>query len=163
MEKAMLTNLYKFMIATVALVGAVFSAATPTRAADLPLPTTPAETDSYFEKAFNAGDLDALMKMYDDRSILVGQPGRPAQGSAAIRQSLSRFLSLKLPISITIRNLYETGDTALVISDWVMAGKGADGMEVKLAGTTADVFKRQPAGNWIVAVDNPFGTARAGS
>jgi ketosteroid isomerase-like protein len=158
MDGAMLTNLNKRIFLAAIIAGSALATATPTSAAQLPLPTTPTEADSYFEKAFNAGDLDALMKMYDDHRILVGQSGHPAQRLAAIRQSLAQFLALKLPIRITIRNVYQTGDTALIISDWVIAGKATDGKEVKLAGTTADVFRRQAAGNWMVAVDNPFGT-----
>jgi ketosteroid isomerase-like protein len=51
-----------------------------------------ADIDPAFEKAFNAGDLDALLRLYDDQSVLVAEPGKPVQGLAAIKQALIGFL-----------------------------------------------------------------------
>lgn len=49
-------------------------------------------------------------------------------------------------------------DIALVVADWVMAGTAADGNEVELRGSTADVLREGPDG-WKFVIDNPFGTA----
>jgi ketosteroid isomerase-like protein len=38
------------------------------------------DMDPAFEKAFNAGDLGTLLKLYDDQSLLVAEPGKPVQG-----------------------------------------------------------------------------------
>jgi ketosteroid isomerase-like protein len=51
-----------------------------------------------------------------------------------------------------------SGDIALLISDWTIRGKAADGSSVDLAGTTADVARRGADG-WTYVIDNPFGTA----
>ena len=40
-------------------------------AMDASLPMKAADIDPVFEKAFNAGDLDALLKLYDEQSVLV--------------------------------------------------------------------------------------------
>ncbi len=49
-------------------------------AMDTSLPMKSADMDPAFEKAFNAGDLGTLLKLYDDQSLLVAEPGKPVQG-----------------------------------------------------------------------------------
>jgi ketosteroid isomerase-like protein len=101
-----------------------------------------ADIDPAFVKAFNAGDLDTLLKLYDDQSILVAEPGKPVQGLENIKKALMGFLALKLPIQLTVRRVYENGDVGLCVADWSMAGKGPDGKDVKLGGTSAEVVKK---------------------
>jgi hypothetical protein len=50
-------------------------------AMDASLPMKVADIDPAFEKAFNAADLDALLKLYDDQSILVADQGNLLRGS----------------------------------------------------------------------------------
>ena len=52
-------------------------------ATDASLPIKAADMDPAFERAFNAGDLDTLLKLYDDQSVLVAEPGKPAALSPA--------------------------------------------------------------------------------
>ena len=72
-------------------------------AMDASLPMKAADIDPAFEKAFNAGDVDSLLKLYDDQSVLVAEPGKPVQGLENIKQALMGFLALKLPIQLTVR------------------------------------------------------------
>ena len=69
------------------------------------------------------------------------------------------FLALKLPIQLTVRRVYENGDVGLCVADWSMAGKGPDGKDVKLGGTSAEVVKKTSGGNWVYVIDSPYGTA----
>jgi hypothetical protein len=43
------------------------------------LPMKAAEIDPVFEKAFNAGDVDALLKLYDEQSV--GRTGEACSGT----------------------------------------------------------------------------------
>ena len=61
-------------------------------AMDASLPMKVADIDPAFEKAFNAGDVDALLKLYDDQSVLVAEPGKPVKGLENIKQALMGFL-----------------------------------------------------------------------
>ena len=79
-------------------------------AVDASLPMKAADIDPAFEKAFNAGDLDALLKLYDEQSVLVAETGKPVKGLENIKQALTGFLALKLPIQLTVRHVYENGD-----------------------------------------------------
>jgi hypothetical protein len=51
-------------------------------------------------------------------------------------------------------------DIALVIADWSLKSRGADGRDVDMSGSTADVARRGADG-WKFVVANPFGTGRA--
>ena len=108
-------------------------------------------------RAFNARDLDALLALYPAGSVFVPAPGQPLTTRDAIRQALDGFLAIGLPIAMTVRHAYRTGDTALLVVDWTIRGTGADGRAVDLAGTGTDVVRRDADGRWRYAVDNPFG------
>jgi ketosteroid isomerase-like protein len=117
-----------------------------------------ADIDPAFARAFNAGDLDALLKLYDQQSVLVAEPGKPVQGFENIRQALAGFLALKLPIQLTLRHVYENGDIGFCVADWSIAGKASDGKDVKVGGTSAEVVKKTSGGNWVYVIDSPYGT-----
>ena len=70
--------------------------------------TEPEQMHGLFEQAFNAGDLDALMALYEPDAALIPQPGVTVAGSAAIRDSLRWFLD---------RGGMITLDTKLVIRE----------------------------------------------
>ena len=128
-------------------------------ALDTSLPMKAADIDPAFARAFNAGDLDALLKLYDQQSVLVAEPGKPVQGLENIRQALAGFLALKLPIQLTLRHVYENGDIGFCVADWSIAGKAPDGKDVKVGGTSAEVVKKTSGGNWVYVIDSPYGTA----
>ena len=58
------------------------------------------------------------------------------------------FLALKLPIQRPCAEPYESGDVGLCVADWSIAGKGPDGKDVKLGGTSAEVVRKTSGGNW---------------
>jgi ketosteroid isomerase-like protein len=138
---------------------ATMGASAKAPAMDTSLPTKAADIDPAFEKAFNAGDVDALLKLYDEQSVLVAEPGKPVQGLDNIRQALIGFLALKLPIQLTVRRVYENGDIGFCVADWNIAGKAPDGKDVKVGGTSAEVVKKTSGGNWVYVIDSPYGTA----
>ena len=128
-------------------------------ALDTSLPMKAADIDPAFARAFNAGDLDALLKLYDEQSVLVAEPGKPVQGLENIRQALAGFLALKLPIQLTLRHVYENGNIGFCVADWSIAGKAPDGKDVKVGWTSAEVVKKTSGGNWVYVIDSPYGTA----
>jgi ketosteroid isomerase-like protein len=105
---------------------------------------------------FNAKDVDGILALAETESVFVPQPGAATSGDAT-RGALDQFLAIGLPITMNVRNVYAVRDVALVIADWSLKGTGADGSEVDMSGSTADVARRGPDG-WKFIVDNPFGT-----
>lgn len=105
---------------------------------------------------FNARDVDGMLELFEPDAVF-SQPGMPTTGEDSVNAMMG-FLQAGLPISLTTRHVYVTGDIALAIAEWAIKGTAADGSEVDLHGNTADVLRRGPEG-WKIAIDNPFGTA----
>jgi ketosteroid isomerase-like protein len=94
----------------------------------------PKELDVLFEKALNAGDLDGLLALYEPNAAFTSQPGRVVQGTAAIREAIAGFLSLKPSMALETKVLAEAGGIALLTSRWRLTGTGPDGAAVELTG-----------------------------
>jgi uncharacterized protein (TIGR02246 family) len=117
----------------------------------------PKELDVLFETALNAGDLDGLLALYEPHAAFTSQPGQVVTGTAAIREAIAGFLSLKPSMALETKVLAETGGIALLTSRWRLTGTGPDGAAVELTGTSAEVVRRQPDGSWLFVVDTPYG------
>ena len=126
--------------------------------------STPEEVHRLWTQAFDEGDVDALVALYEPSATLVFRPGEePARGTEAIREALDGFLSMfegKPKFDLRFGKAFEAGeDLALVLSTWTMSGSAKDGSPIEMTGQTADVVRRQSDGSWRVAIDNPFGDA----
>jgi ketosteroid isomerase-like protein len=104
-----------------------------------------ADIDPAFARAFNAGDLDALLKLYDQQSVLVAEPGKPVQGLENIRQALAGFLALKLPIQLTLRHVYENGDIGFASRIGALPARHPMGRMSKSEGHRPRSSRRPPA------------------
>jgi uncharacterized protein (TIGR02246 family) len=119
--------------------------------------STPEEIHNLWTKAFNAGDLDNLVNLYETKALLMPQPGQTVSGHAAIREALEGLLALKPKFNLQFQKALESGDLALLFSRWTLTGTGPDGTELSLSGQTSDVVRRQADGSWLFVIDNPFG------
>src|SRR5262245_42125844 len=118
---------------------------------------TPEELDVLFVKALNAGDIEAIMKLYEPAAALTPQPGQVVSGTKAVREALGGFLATKPRMTLEARTLAEAGGIALKTSKWVLEGTGPDGKPMKVEGQSAEVARRQPDGTWLIVIDNPHG------
>jgi ketosteroid isomerase-like protein len=118
---------------------------------------SPADSVAQFVGAMNRGDLDAALKLYEPGASLVVEPGRVATGLPALREALAQFLVLRPTLTTEKHHIVEAGDVALYCAQWSLSGRDPGGNPVQLSGRAADVLRRQPDGNWLIAVDNPWG------
>ena len=116
----------------------------------------PEEIHGAFSKAFNDGDLDALMALYEPEASLAPAPGEVVTGTAAIRNALAGFLALNGQMVITTTRVVTADDVALLHGTWTLAGTDPDGKAVELAGRNTEVVRRQSDDTWRFAIDNPF-------
>ena len=123
--------------------------------------TPQALLDAYF-RAFNAGDLDATLALYEPNAALVAEPGKMAHGMAALREALGAFLGMKPTLTREKSEVITAGDLALLLVKWTLNGTGPDGKPLTMTGTSSDVARRQPDGTWRMVIDNPWGTAILG-
>ena len=122
------------------------------------MPTkSPEELVHAFLQAFNAGDIDALVALYEPQAILVAQSGQMAEGHAAVREGFNAFLSLKPTLTLDKYTLIPTGDLTLFVDQWTLQGTDPDGQPVHMEGTATDVFRQQADGSWLFVIDNPWG------
>jgi uncharacterized protein (TIGR02246 family) len=118
---------------------------------------TPEDVDREFAVALNSGNIDALVALYEPDASLTAQPGSTVKGHAAIREALSGLISAKPHITLTPRVVTQAGDVALVSAQWQLALTGADGKPTSMSGKSVEVIRRQRDGNWLFAMDEPFG------
>lgn len=106
--------------------------------------------------AFNRGDFEAMDFFYTDEAVAVWEPGKPLTGDAR-REYQRAFLARGPKISTKTRQIFATGDTALLIVDWVIDTVDENGAPERLQGTGVDVLRLGEDGIWRYAVDDPYG------
>ena len=119
---------------------------------------TPEQVLASVVEGINAGNLEALMTLYESDAGFASRPGSLAHGSAGVRQGLAAFIAMKGTLDIKVTRVLQASDLALVVGEWSFTGTGPDGGAVKLAGHNADVLRRQADGSWRFVIDNPWGT-----
>jgi ketosteroid isomerase-like protein len=72
--------------------------------------TTPEECDRLFGQHVNAGDLGALLALYEPGCSLVRRDGGVARGHVEIRAVLSRLVAMPARMSTEIVKVLRTGD-----------------------------------------------------
>jgi uncharacterized protein (TIGR02246 family) len=118
---------------------------------------TPQDIHRLFVEAFNAGDLPALLALYEPQACFVPQPGRTISGRDSIRAVLQQFLATHGTIGMETTFVVEAVDTALLGGKWHLHGTGPDGKPVEMEGKSIEVVKRQSDGSWRFVIDHPFG------
>jgi ketosteroid isomerase-like protein len=102
--------------------------------------------------ALSDGDLEAALAQYEPAAMLAHWPRRAASADRDVRGALTCFMALRLPLSIRIGTVVETGGLALVACDRRVAGTGPEGEQVALSGRGCAVV-RQHDGTWRIAAD----------
>jgi len=105
----------------------------------------------------NAGDLEALLGLYEPEAAYVPRPGEVIEGLDAIRDAMERILALNPKLSGEVHRVVETNDFALVFNRWRLTGTRSEGSPVEMSGVSADVLRRQPDDSWRVLIDDPWG------
>jgi uncharacterized protein (TIGR02246 family) len=124
--------------------------------------TDPEQIHGQFEQAFNAGDIDALIALYEPDATLIPQPGAVAEGTAAIRDALRWFLDRGGRITLDTKLVLRVGDLAYLANRWSLTGGTMpDGTPAELGATTAEVARQQPDGTWLYVIDNAWGDQAA--
>ena len=118
----------------------------------------PVEVHTGFARAFNAGDLDGLMALYEPEAVLGSESGEVAEGTDAIREALKGYLASGGKIQLETRYAIQSGDLALLSASWQLTGgTGPDGQPVEIRARSTEVARRQADGSWRYVVDHPFG------
>jgi uncharacterized protein (TIGR02246 family) len=120
----------------------------------------PEEVLEVVAQAINSGDVDAQMAIYEPDAYFNFElgPEGPVTGIQAIREAFTGFLAMKPNITMKLISCNQAGDIAVVRNAWHMTCTGQDGNPMEeMTGQSVSVLRRQPDGNWLVLVDNPYG------
>ena len=124
--------------------------------------TTPEDLDRLFGEGINAGNVEAVLALYEPTAVLVGQDGNPAVGLDQIRIQLVGLVAAKMALRLDAVKAVKAGtDLALVHSDWSATATTPDGNTAEMSIRATEVGRRQASGNWLFAIDDPFARGSA--
>jgi len=112
------------------------------------------------DKAIKQEDFDTLMNYYTEDAILVVKPGMIARGKEEIKKAfiaIAKYFNNSVVPTQGEMIILETGDTALVISETILAADKKDS-EYSMDRRATYVFRKNSLGEWLCAIDNSYGT-----
>lgn len=124
-----------------------------------PLPTKPEDVIPSLLERFNSGKIEAMMALYAPEAVFITKGGRTITDRTEIAAQFQRDMSLGLPLKAHVRHVFVGDDTAQIVVDWSIEGKGPDGKDVHLGGSASDIVRRGADGRWRYIIDNNQGTA----
>jgi ketosteroid isomerase-like protein len=124
-----------------------------------PLPTEPEGVIPSLVERFNSGKVEVMMALYAPEAVFIANDGRTIRDRTEITAQFQRDMSLGLPLKANVRHVFVGDDTAQIVVDWSIDGKGPDGKNVHLGGSASDIVRRGVDGRWRYIIDNNQGTA----
>jgi uncharacterized protein (TIGR02246 family) len=121
------------------------------------LPHKPEEWPGLFERHLNAGDLEAVVALYDPGAIFVPKSGDTIVGSDGIRAVLSGLIGGKTRLRGQVVQVVTAGDIAVLYTDWQLKILGPSGEIVEERSRVIEVLRRQADGTWKLIVGDPSG------
>lgn len=109
-----------------------------------------------FAAAYNSGQVERLLALYEPDAVLAPQPGLRAVGLDAIREALVGLLALGGTMQSENKYCLRSGEIALLQGSWCISTVDRDGHPLELASRTAEVVRQQPDGSWLYVADHAF-------
>jgi uncharacterized protein (TIGR02246 family) len=104
-----------------------------------------------------AGDLEAIVELYEPGAAFVTQDREVKVGRDAIRQAFADLAALKPRLRSNVFMTLRNGENlAVLYNDWTMSVRTPDGQTQEMTGKAIEVVCRQSDGSWKFAVDDPF-------
>ena len=117
---------------------------------------SPIEIHPLFQNAFNVGDVEALISLYEPDAILMVD-GKEVRGRENIRAAFHSMLSAGLQMSLTTRAIIESHEgLAILHGEWSVRRTMATDRQPSTRGLSTELVRKQPDGTWMFIIDNPY-------
>jgi ketosteroid isomerase-like protein len=116
----------------------------------------PEDLHPTLSEAYNAGDVEALLSVYEPNAAYVIKPGRVTGSPAELRAALQHVIALRGRLSVNPQSFTRFDDLVLVLGTFTLSGRRGDGTPFERVSRFADVLRRQPDGSWRIAIDHPY-------
>ena len=127
----------------------------------MPQAKTPEDVDRMLGEAITSGDVDAALSLYEPGATFAMPAGfgeGSVTGTDALREAVGGFAAMGPELRINPEKTLASGDIAMVIGNWTLKGRDADGNDIDASGRYVDVMRQQPDGSWLFVIDNPNGS-----
>lgn len=118
----------------------------------------PEDPDYLLAHAFNDRDVEAAKALFEDGSItreLPDQRSEAGDGSDLIVGLIRAAEGSEQRMNISVVQVTQVGDIALLLSQWSVTGHAADGTPLSINHRGVEVTRRQPDGTWKYVIDVP--------
>ncbi|HMN29136.1 MAG TPA: SgcJ/EcaC family oxidoreductase [Caldilineaceae bacterium] len=110
-----------------------------------------------FANALNAGDVPAILMLFEADGQTVPQPGQaPVMGVMGIQEVMEGCVALQPHIQYGETKVIQAGDLALLRGQWRLSVPGPEGKPMDVHGKSAQVARRQADGGWRFVIDDPW-------
>lgn len=113
--------------------------------------SSPAHLHDEFSTALRAGDVDALVAMYEEHAVQLQPDGSVSSDRDALRAMFERLVRQGPMPDVPQRLAIVSDDLSLTSTTYRFPG--SDGGVTSM--TTAEVSRRQSDGSWQVGIDAP--------
>jgi ketosteroid isomerase-like protein len=96
------------------------------------------------------GDLEAVLRLYDDEAVFLNQSREPRTMREDLRSELAPFAAARTRFDYDIRQITETGGIALMHTLWTLTAPSP--MKVY----AIEVARRQEDGGWRWLIGDPY-------
>ena len=84
--------------------------------------TRPEDIYPALSEAYNAGDLETLVSLYDPQAVFVIKPGRVTKSPAELRGAMQHLVALRGRLSVNPRTFIRSDDLVLVLGTFTLSG-----------------------------------------
>ncbi len=118
--------------------------------------STPRELPELFLQGLNAGDVEAVLALYEPDGVVAADPSQPLHGHQSIRAMLTSFLAQHPRFDLHDSEVVEAGDIALIRVRWTATTTDAAGQAQAMKVAPTLLARRQADGHWLVVIDRPL-------
>jgi ketosteroid isomerase-like protein len=117
----------------------------------------PKDWPRVFERYLNAGNLDAVMALYESEARFVSRSGEILAGRRKIRDALANMIDTKTRFHSRVVKAVAVDDIAQLYTDFEGTMIDESGRTIATHHKAIEVLRRQPAGDWKLIIGDPDG------